>query len=342
MKISVIIPIYFSQESIVDCLDSLLAQTIDEEFEIICVGDKVEDPSHAIVEEYCKKHVGIVKLYLQEGRGPSGARNLGLSRAKGEYIMFADADDFVEPRLLEKCESALVKYDADFVCVGFDRTSVSGKKFSNEQSVSDVSVVDVTDKNVARLAFVSTAPWGKLFKRELLHDLYFPEHPMSCYEDCIFILSIHPRVRRYVILPDILYHYIVHEVSGITSPSPERTKKFRDDLIDLRSEFVKNGVSEACLRMLDLAVVIHVGISDVHRIAENPETHIRSFCAGVKAYFDENFPGWRKIKLRPYGQMSLRGTAVWGAKQMYRLNVFWIFIKLYNWMIKTLHIDLKW
>jgi len=107
------------------CLDSLLEQSVSDDYEILCCGDRVEDPTHEIIEEYAKKHPGKVQLHLQEGRGPSGARNLGLSLAKGEYIMFVDADDRVASDILAVCEKALIDICADFACFAFYRFYLS-------------------------------------------------------------------------------------------------------------------------------------------------------------------------------------------------------------------------
>jgi glycosyltransferase involved in cell wall biosynthesis len=342
MKFSIIIPIYFSQKTIGRCLDSLLSQTVAVEYEIICVGDKVEDPSHTIVEEYSKKYQGVVELHFQAGKGSGGARNHGLSLAKGEYIMFVDADDYVEPVILESCEAALCEYNTDFVHVGFDRVSSDGKRFSNEQLKHEITVVDITKENASRLAFISTAPWGKLFRRELLSGCKFPESPIPCHEDAIFLMSTFPRIRRYAALPGILYHYIVYDDSATTKSTLEKSEKFREYLIALRERFTADGVSDTYLRILDLTALIHVGIADAHRVGENRDLSLRDYCAGAKRFLDTNFPGWRKIKMRPYGRFTLRCKAVWVAKQLYRMNIFWVFIKCYNLMIKTFHKDIKW
>jgi len=343
MKFSIIIPVYFSHKYIGSCLDSLLAQTVADDFEILCCGDRVEDPSHAIIEEYAKKHPGVVQLHLQEGRGPSGARNLGLSLAKGEYIMFVDADDGVESSILADCEKALVETGADFACVAFDRVTVTGVQRSLEQSVPETTIVDITPENVSKLAFIPPAPWGKLFKRSLLSGLTFPEHPKSVYEDCIFTLSFCPRVKRYVMVPKLLYHYLVHDEQGIqTSASLEKAEKFRSDMVDLRKSFEAEGLSEPYLKMLDIAALIHVGASDVHRIADNPEVNLRKFCAGVKTFLNESFPGWRKIKRRPYGQLTSRCILLWITKVCYRMNITWIAIRFFNRMNKIMQKEIKW
>jgi glycosyltransferase involved in cell wall biosynthesis len=342
MKFSIIIPVFFSHKFIGRCLDSLLSQTVTDDFEIICVGDKVDDPTQPIIEEYKKQYPGIVDLHIQEGRGSGSARNIGLRMAKGEYIMFADADDYVEPTILADCESALRDYDADFVRVGFDRVSSDGRLFSREQSVSEITCIDVTDQNIAILAFISTAPWGKLFKRDIIAGSKFPESPFPCHEDCIFLLSVFPKVKRFVTLPDILYHYIVYDESATTSYTVEKTQAFRGYLIALKEHLEADGVPASFFKMLDVSAFIHVGIADAHRTGENTDVSLRRFCAGAKEYMDTNFPRWRKIKMRSYGRFTLRCKMVWLAKHMYKMNVFWIFIRVYNWMIKTLHIDVKW
>ena len=343
MKFSIIIPFYFSHKHMAKCLDSLLAQTVNDEYEILCCGDKVDDPTFEIIEEYAEKYPGKVRLYKQEGRGISGARNLGLLHSKGEYIMFADADDMVEPDILAECEKALVETNADFACVAFDRVSPDGRRYSLEQSVPDLTVVDVTLETVPKLAFIPTAPWGKLFKRELISSITFPEYPISCYEDCIFLLSVHPRVKKYVTVPKVLYHYLVHDEQSIqTSSCEEKTQKFRNDMADLRKKFIKDGLPQPYLKMLDIAALIHVGIADAHRAAAVPGISVREFCAGAKKFLNEYFPDWRKIELRPYGKFTSRCLMVWAVKIFYKFNIAWIPIMCYNWIIKTLHIDVKW
>ena len=346
MKYSIIIPVYKSQSTIGRCITSFINQTVEEGFEILCIGDKVEDPTHSIVNEYAKKYPGIVSLHLQEGRGIGGARNLGLDLAAGEYIMFCDADDHVAPTILEKCTNALNEHKADFVCVGFERVADTGKKYSSEMAVKEISVIELNPLNIPRLAFIFTAPWGKLFKRELIGDSRFTDDPISAYEDLMFHMSIYPKAKKYVQLPENLYHYIVYQQSSISTVSKERTQTFRCDLVAMKKFYTQNNLSAnkqaSFFRMLDIVAMIHVGIADAHRSAEDPSVNLKKFCKEVKVYLNENFPNWQKIKMMPYGKFTLRCKMVWIAKYMYMMNVFWVFIRLYNWMIKTLHIDMKW
>jgi len=342
MKYSVIIPIYRSEKTIRRCLDSFLNQSVSNSLEILCIGDKVDDPTHSIVNEYIDKYPGKVYLHLQDGRGIGGARNLGLDLAKGEYIMFSDADDHVSPYILEKCFAALDEHSADYVCVGYERVSETGKRYSSEMIGDAISVVELDPENISRLAFISPAPWGKLFKRELIGDSRFADNPLSAYEDLFFSLCLYPKVKKYVLLPEILYHYIVYTQSSVSKSSYEKTERFRLDLTAVREHYLASKLSADYLSMLDIVAMIHAGIADVHRMAENPSVELRSFCVDAKSYLNENFPGWKKIKLRPYKCITLRCTAVWCAKLLYKLNMFWVFIRVYNRIIKSWHIDVKW
>ncbi|MCL2819396.1 MAG: glycosyltransferase family 2 protein [Oscillospiraceae bacterium] len=342
MKYSIIIPVFHSEKTISHCIDSFLNQSVSEKLEILCIGDKVDDPCHSVIEKYVRDFPDVVGLHLQSGRGIGGARNLGLDLAKGEYVMFSDADDYVSPFILEKCTDALVKYDADFITTGFVRVNQSGKKLSSELKVQDVCAFDLTPVNVPRLAFIFTAPWGKLFKREFIGESRFTDDPICAYEDLMFHMSVYPKAKRYVMLPETLYNYIVYEESSISTASEERTLTFRRDLAELKQKYINDRLPAEYLKMLDIVAMIHAGIADAHRSAEDPSVNLREFCKDAKDYLDESFPGWRKIKMMPYGKFTLRCKMVWIAKNMYKANVFWVFIRFYNWVIKNLHIDMKW
>lgn len=339
MKISIIIPVYKSQD-IVRCLDSFLSQTY-RNFEIICVGDNVQDESHAIIKEYVKHHPNQIQFVLQEGRGQGGARNLGLSMSQGDYIMFCDADDYVEQTILQTMLNSLIENHADFVCCGFDRSLPSGHVFSKEMVKVTQTIFQVTPQNVSELAFVFPAPWGKLFKQTTIGDSRFPENPMSAYEDCIFFLSLAPKIKKYVILPQILYHYVTHKNSAVTNASIEKSTIFRNDLLNLKKDFEQAGVLNVYRPLLTLTAFIHVGIADVHRIAETT-IPLNNFISGAKQFLDTSFDGWRNISYRQGKKITVRSVGIYCLKWLYIFNSFNVFIYLYNGLIKKLHIDMKW
>ena len=92
-KVSVIIPVYNTSKYLDKCIDSLVNQTLDD-IEFIMVNDGSTDNSKEIIEKWVKKDKRI-KLYNKENGGQASARNLGLTKAEGEYIAFLDSDDYI-------------------------------------------------------------------------------------------------------------------------------------------------------------------------------------------------------------------------------------------------------
>ena len=94
-KVSIIVPVYNVEKQLSKCLDSLVSQTL-KDIEIILVNDGSPDNSQQIIDKYKKKYPDKIKSFKKENGGLSDARNFGLIRAKGEYILFVDSDDYIE------------------------------------------------------------------------------------------------------------------------------------------------------------------------------------------------------------------------------------------------------
>ena len=114
--ISIVIPLYNAEKYLVECLDSILAQTF-QDFEVIVVDDCSIDGSRAIVENYFEKFGGRLKLSVMGKNSGSGAlpRNKGLKLSRGEYIFFMDNDDLLTPTALEELYTVAKNFSADVV-----------------------------------------------------------------------------------------------------------------------------------------------------------------------------------------------------------------------------------
>lgn len=99
MKVSVIIPVYNVEKYLESCLESIKSQTFTD-YELILINDGSTDESVAIMRRYAKTDARI-RIISQSNRGVSAARNLGLSVAEGEYVLFVDSDDTILPDALE-------------------------------------------------------------------------------------------------------------------------------------------------------------------------------------------------------------------------------------------------
>lgn len=112
-KVSVIVPVYNVEQLLPKCVDSLVAQSL-EEVQIILVDDGSTDLSGEIASNYARTHDNI-ECYHKENGGSASARNLGLTQAKGEYIGFVDSDDWVEPDMYARLYDVGIKNEADIV-----------------------------------------------------------------------------------------------------------------------------------------------------------------------------------------------------------------------------------
>lgn len=107
MKVSIIIPIYNSEKYLKQCLESIINQTY-KNIEIICINDGSTDNSEKIIKDYLKTNKNITYL-KQPNAGQSIARNKGLEKATGDFILFVDSDDFIEKNMVEKLIDPLTK-----------------------------------------------------------------------------------------------------------------------------------------------------------------------------------------------------------------------------------------
>ena len=114
MKLSVIVPIYQAEDTLPQCLDSILQQHVDD-LEMILVDDGSSDNSLMLCQEYASQH-SLIKVIHQNNGGASSARNTGLDNATGEYITFVDSDDLVAPDTYQQLLAIATKHpEYDFI-----------------------------------------------------------------------------------------------------------------------------------------------------------------------------------------------------------------------------------
>lgn len=211
--VSIIVPVYNAEKFIHRCIDSILAQTFTD-WELLLIDDGSKDASGKICDEYAAKDERI-RVFHKENGGVSSARNLGLDHARGEWITFVDADDYIEENFLKSFEGNL---DADIV-VG---NMYVKRKNSEENVLSGIlsgyncSIKSVISGNLTRFVFQSSN--GKLFKASLLQGLRFDEQ-MVIGEDCLFLHSYMCRAK------DIRVLIECKELSCYIYIPPESMKK---------------------------------------------------------------------------------------------------------------------
>lgn len=207
MIISVIIPVYNSEKYISKCLDSVIAQTYSR-WEIICIDDGSTDKSSEIICDYQKRYENI-NLIVQSNAGPGVARNEGIKKAKGEYIVFLDSDDYISPNyfkyLVEKADKS------DVIFINVRQVTETGKKIRDEKMSSFSSY---SKDRILRHQMTGKIPWGgcrKVVKRELLlkNNIFFSDTAVG--EEALFSFCVLSMASHTTFLgEEIVYFYVNH------------------------------------------------------------------------------------------------------------------------------------
>ncbi|MEY8441183.1 glycosyltransferase family 2 protein [Lactobacillaceae bacterium 24-114] len=182
-KISVIVLTYNVGEYLRECLESILNQTYNN-LEIILVDDSSTDNSLAISEEFCQKDQRV-RLIQQPNSGAGPVRNLGVSVATGDYIMFIDGDDILSTNMVADLYQQAEENNADISCCLFYRIDEQGTYYfysdphnpnhsALEKTYSSLDWLENEVRPVIGQIFYQA--WGKLFKRNLFKNVEYPSH----------------------------------------------------------------------------------------------------------------------------------------------------------------------
>lgn len=208
--VSIIVPVYNTQDYLKRCVDSLQKQTYPN-LEIILMDDGSTDNSLDICRKFAEADARI-KVISHPNRGVGAVRNAGLACVRGEYVAFVDSDDWVEPDMYESLLGVMVSERADMVCCSHFREMENKSELSNAIGNSKVILTREEAFEALRVGkFVLNFLWDKLFRREVLSDVVFPEKRQ--FEDLIVSGQWLYNVSKVVYLPLPKYHYAIRSNS---------------------------------------------------------------------------------------------------------------------------------
>lgn len=233
MTFSIIIPIYNVERYLPKCLESLQQQTF-RDFEVICVNDGSKDSSAVIAEEWEIRFENPYVVIHQENQGLSAARNTGLQASHGEYVLFLDSDDWLEPNALKVLMDNL--HGEDMLCF-------NGRRFmEDKQQYEDADVIQLESDvpgwdyycchalESRRFAFVCVVL--RCYSREFLVKNNLRFKPGIFHEDNLFTPIACYCAQRVKVIPDVLYDYRVRNSSIMTT----RSLKHWEDIITIANE----------------------------------------------------------------------------------------------------------
>ncbi len=303
--LSVIVPVYnmASEDRLIWCMNSLLYQERIENYEVIAVDDCSTDDSLTILRALeCEHADRLHVLHSEVNRHQGGAKNLGLKAARGKWIAFIDADDWVVSdyfaRLLQKAEET----GAD--CVGTDYCIVSEHTMQPGRVVANGSPEQTGKLNDAKrrlLLLDSGSLCVKIYRREIVVDCpsRFPEDIF--YEDNALAGSWIMRMQHYEYVPGPLYYYYQHEDSTVHTV----TKKRLEDRLSagrmMLEEAKKYGFLERFRPELEYSFTVLFYKNTVFSaLQEMKEKGVCSFVTQTAKEMKETFPDFQS---NPYYQM---------------------------------------
>lgn len=239
--LSIVVPIYNVERYLHKCVDSLLNQDIDN-YEIILVDDGSPDACPQICDEFAVAHENIRVVHRENG-GLSAARNSGIEIAQGEYVMFVDSDDYIEPNVLKKLMEQVERDNLDVLRYRLQYVNPQYEVY-NPYKIDPFKGNDYSETPTDGVSFLnsrmSTAcyAWAFILRRDLIYSR------LSVLDSCLFTEGIYfedtdwtPRMlckaKRVASTNTVVYNYLMREGSITNAVNRSKQKKVLDDKMRL-------------------------------------------------------------------------------------------------------------
>lgn len=224
-KISIIVPAYNSEMFIEKCIETVANQTY-KDFEMLIINDGSTDSTLEIINKKMKEYDWL-KVYTIENHGQGYARNLGVEKAEGDYILFLDSDDLLKSDALEKTYKKIVKDKSDIVMFNWERYSEEEDKVRKSSKKSFFKKNSLTGKECLEIlqlkAYYTVA---SLYSRKFLIENNIKYGEGHIYEDNVFIVEIATRANKISIIKDPLYVVVSNDESD-TKTSYDTDKHYK-------------------------------------------------------------------------------------------------------------------
>ena len=219
-RVSVIIPVYNIERHLRQCLDSVAGQTLSE-LQIICGDDGSSDASAGILAEYAARDSRF-QIITQANAGPGAARNAGMERAQGDFLIFLDSDDWFESDLLEEMTARALETGADVtVCRSVEFDSATGRERLSEWMLKTcfLPASAFTAQEIAPHLFQFTYgwPWDKLYRMDYLKREGFRYPPLPNSEDLVYVFPSLAAARRIAVTERTLVHHRVNRSASVSN-----------------------------------------------------------------------------------------------------------------------------
>ena len=283
-KVSVIVPVFNAAPYLRRCLDSLLAQTL-EEIEIICVDDGSDDGSGDILDG-CAARDARLRVAHRPHAGAGEARNAGLSLATGAYLFFCDADDFAAPEMLERLYARAAAQNADVVLTG---RIFSSRHFGLRVPVRASAVFGkagcvFAGRDFPNDLFVAarTPLWDKLFRRSFVAERGIRFQTVSHSNDLFFAMAALAEADRIVTDDGAYYTHCASHAGSLQNSKAKAPLALLEAYDGLERRLAERGL-RSCFGVGLCRLLLRCGIREIVRFGD-PEVRSR-FYDGFRTRF---------------------------------------------------------
>lgn len=290
-SVSVVVPVYNVEQYLDRCLDSLVNQAL-QNIEIIVVNDGSTDGSAEIIKKYDSRYDNIVVIN-QENGGLSSARNAGIDVARGDYIGFVDADDYVEKDMFRLLYDATQANSADVAICGYYRNDLK----NNVQKIPALNIDAPYNRRHDSDYFIfdlSPYAWNKIFNREMVisSGIRFPEGRV--YEDIPTVFPWMSKANLITVVDTPLYHYGVNRDGSIMANSHINCVSMIDSLQSINEYFLPNDIGDEGKQKLCALNIRHI-LRRLYEFNSFKDRKIKLiFVDTAFELLDTYFPNWRE------------------------------------------------
>lgn len=294
--VSIVVPVYNSEAHLADALDCLARQSYDN-IEVLIVDDGSKDDSRAICEKYvaCDERFRYI---WQKNTGAGAARNHGMDLARGEYLMFLDADDLFEFELVARLKAAIERDGSDVAVCRADwfkgQYEPDESRLLNDSSSIKVGTFRPVDFADEFYQVVTSCPWDKIYRATHIRENNLQYQNLRYSNDNYFVLMSLLTANRITWIEDILVHYRIGQGGSL------RDKMYLDPLCDLdmfdalRSAVAKSDAAHASGLMKSLdAFTVDLLFVNYATLASQSVEACKKFHKRLTRFC---FPAWEKLE----------------------------------------------
>ena len=306
MKVSIVVPVYNSEKTLVKCLDSILNQTY-KNIEVLCINDGSIDSSLKILNEYQKKDKRIIIINQKQNRGVSYTKNHGIKKASGDYICFVDSDDYIDNKMIEKMYLFSIENKLDIVKCNYTNY-IDDRKYNVSLSYKNKTILN---DNKSKNEFIDKLISGEIpgylqlimIRSDIIknNNIYINKN-LNFLEDLLFYMELIRNSNRIGILNESLYNYINNK-NGLTfSLNNKKIESRISGIICCNNEIKKmnilNKYQEKILDTKSVYMLIH-SFMELYMIKDK----------NIKEYIDDNieiFKNANEQNLDKFSRISLK------------------------------------